>query len=224
MVHIQLPINIVMGNVSSSVEVLGIKLQYIDTPVQIETILENSIESLKNALQFREGDPQDTVDVQIRNRNDIFDILKTSIESNMFISDLSVELLFLEHIENTFAGELGKLIGISACSSYIEIPRSQNTYIGLINSILDTIENNKDLRQYLYEQYFNESPDRFLPGLDNEWQPIPFASGDKLSFYITLNFAETYINGTELTISNFYKDTGISPPVVRFIVVFNIES
>ena len=224
MVHILLPINIIMGNLSSSVEVLGLQLEYSDNPVPVETTLQNSIQSLQNALQFREGNPQDTVDVQIRNRVAIFQVLKDAIENNGFQSDLSVQLYFLEHLENTFAGELGKLIGIDACRSFVQIPRTQDTYAGLIDSLLNAMDSNKDLRQYLYEQYFHESPERFGPGRDDQWQPIPFASGDKLSFYITLNFADTFINGTELTLSDFYENTGVPTPVVRFIVIFNIES
>ena len=213
-----------MGNLSSSVEVLGLQLRYTDTPVPVETTLQNSLQSLKAALQFREGDPQDTVDVQIRDRSAIFQVLKDAIENNGFMTDLSVELFFLEQLENTFAGELGRLIGIDACRSFVQIPRTQDTYTGLIDSLLNAIDSNKDLRQYLYEQYFHESPERFLPGPDDQWQPIPFESGDKLSFYITLNFADTYINGTEYTLSSFYENTGVPTPVVRFIVIFNIES
>jgi hypothetical protein len=224
MVHILLPINIIMGNLPSSVEVLGLKLEYSDNPVPVETTLQNSLHSLQSALQFREGTPQDTVDVQIRNRSALFQVLKDAIENNGFQSDLSVQLYFLEHLENTFAGEMAKLIGLDACRSLVGIPRTQEMYTGLIDSLLNAIDSNKELRQYLYEQYFYESPERFSPGPDDEWQPLPFASGDKLSFYITLNFADTYINGTEYTLRDFYENTGVPTPVVRFIVIFNIES
>ncbi len=213
-----------MGNVPSSVEVLGLQLQYSDTPVPVETTLQNSLHSLRYAIQYREGVPQDTVDVQIRDRPGISTVLTTAIENNKFISDLSVELFFLEHLENTFAGELGKLIGLDACRSLVQIPRTQDIYTGLIDALLNTFEANRDLRQYLYEQYFAESPERFPAGRDDEWQPIPFETGDKLSFYLTLDFSQTYINGSETTIGEFYKNTTIPTPTVRFIVIFNIET
>lgn len=213
-----------MGNVPSSVEVLGLQLQYSDTPVPVETTLQNSLQALRYAIQYREGDPQDTVDVQIRDRPGILGVLASAIENNAFISDLSVELFFLEHLENTFAGELGKLIGLDACRSFVQIPRTADVYTGLIDALLNSFETNSDLRQYLYEQYYAESPERFPAGCDEEWQPIPFESGDKLSFYLTLDFAQTYINGSEITVGDFYKNTGFPTPIVRFIVIFNIET
>jgi hypothetical protein len=219
MVNITLPINIGADTYNSSIEVLGLSLQYSENPVPLETDILSKIDIFRSIFQFREGNPQETVDVSIQDRtllvNTVFDILKT----NTFITDMSVEQSFVDHISEAFAVELSKHLGLNAIGSFVEISNVDALISGISEGLVSNIESSSDMRQYLYEQYLQQSPDRFPPGADSQYAPIPFSEGDAISFFLTLTFGNTTINGnSNMKLSHFLLQEEI--PVVKFVVKF----
>jgi hypothetical protein len=76
------------------------------------------------------------------------------------------------------------------------------------------------MRQLLYEQYLAESPERFPPGDNGQYAPIPFLAGDTLSFFLTMRFENSVINGnSQLRLSEFLEDSEM--PIVKFAVRFS---
>jgi hypothetical protein len=223
MVHITLPIEVTMGNVPSTMEVLGIQLAYSETPLQLQTTLAQSLTKFRQIFQFREGVPQDTVNVQIRNSVLFIETLKTIFQANLFESNTSVPQLLSAHLSEMLVGELTKVLGLNAGRSLVNIVPTATFLNGVAEAVKQGFEHSEYLPQFLYEQYFKQSPDRFLPGKDDAWQPIPFETGDSLSFYLQLNFQQTYINGDpNLPLSNFLKSEEI--PTLRCIIILNFGS
>ncbi len=223
MVRIDLPLHIGVDPFASSVEVLGIKLQYVEAPVVLESALSGMLGLFRNALQFREGDPQDTVDVAIRDRSGLVNALVDIFKGNAFVTDMSVEQPFLDHLSEALAVELSKQLGLNAISSSVQIPASDALFEGMAESLVSNIEASPLLRQFLYEQYFQQSPDRFPAGTDAVYAAIPFAEGDSLSFFLTVRFQEAIINGdAAMPLSMFMAEEDM--PVVKFVVRFSFSS
>jgi hypothetical protein len=223
MVNIQLPIEVVVGSFDSSIEVLGIESTYVDQPLQLLTTLSNTISNLRSILQFKEGVPQDTVNVGILNRPLFISVLGEIFADNDFITNTSVEQVFLDHVSEALAGELTKVLGLNAARSLVYITPTQTVFTKLAEALVKALEDSADLRQYLYEQFLRQSPERFQPGPDADWAPIPFETGDSLSFYIRFTFTHTCINGDPtMPLSRFIPANEM--PTTRFIVIFNLES
>jgi hypothetical protein len=223
MVHILLPIQIVMGPLESSVEVLGKSASFTETPLQIQTTLQNSIQIFQSIFQYREGQPQDTVDVGILDRSLLSTTLLNVFQYNAFLTNTSVEQILVNHLSELLIGSLTMVLGLNAARSIVLITPSQQLYSGMVESIIQVLEASSDLRQLLYEQFWLESPDRFLPGKNETYQPIPFQSGDSLAFYLQLNFANAKINGnSNMPLTKFLRSSEI--PQLRFIIILNFES
>ena len=223
MVNIELPLNITFDPTSSSIEVLGIELKYAETIIQLRTTLTDMIAVFRNAIQFKEGDPQDTVDVSIRDRTSLVNALIQIFKTNMFVTDMSVPQPMIDYLSEALAVELSRNLGLNAIASFVQITPHEEVFSGLAESIVSNIESTPLLRQFLYEQYLHQSPERFFPGKDDVYAPIPFAEGDLLSFFLTLRFQEAAINGNEgLLLTNFLQEQEM--PVVKCIVRFSFSS
>ncbi len=223
MVHILLPIQIIMGPLDSSIEVLGKSASFTQTPLQIQTTLTNTLEVFQSIFQYREGSPQDTVDVGILDRNLLLETLKTIFQYNNFVTSSSVEQILLDHLSESLIASFTTVLGLNAARSFIYITPSQALYTGMAESVIQVLETSPDLRQLLYEQFWLESPERFLPGKNNTYQPIPFQSGDSLAFYLHLNFSNAKINGdSSMPLTKFLSPSDI--PQLRFIIILNFES
>lgn len=223
MVHIFLPIQIVMGSLDSTVEVLGKSSTFIETPLQIQTTLTNSLATFQSIFQYREGEPQDTVDVGVLNKSLLLETLKHVFQFNDFLTSTSVEQILVDHLSESLVSEFTKILGLNAARSLLYITPSESLYTGMANSVIQVLENSSELRQLLYEQFLIESPERFLPGKNNMYQPIPFRSGDSLAFYLHLNFANATINGNiSMPITKFLSVS--DTPQLRFIIILNFES
>lgn len=218
MVNIELPIHIGVDPIHSSVEVLGKKLQYSETPVHLNTILTPEIlHTFREAIQFREGRPQDTVDVAILDKTQLKDVLVQIFAYNVFITDMSVEQPLVDHLSEALAVELSKNLGLSAVGSLVLIPASDSLFYGIAESLIASIESSPQMRQFLYEQYLAESPERFPPGKNDQYAPIPFLAGDTLSFFLTMRFENSVINGnSQMRLSEFLEDGEM--PIVKFAV------
>ncbi len=223
MVHILLPIQIVMGPLDSSVEVLGKSASFTDTPLQIQTTLKDSLHIFQSIFQYREGQPQDTVDVGILDRSLLSATLQDIFKYNDFLTNTSVEQILVDHLSESLISALTTILGLNAARSVVLITPSQQLYSGMAESVIQVLESSPDLRQLLYEQFWLESPDRFLPGKNDTYQPIPFRSGDSFAFYLQLNFANAKINGdSNMPLTKFLSPSEI--PQLRFIIIFNFES
>lgn len=225
MVHILLPIQIVMGPLDSSVEVLGKSAVFTETPLQIQTTLTKSIPTFQSIFQYRGGSPQDTVDVdvQILNRPLLLDTLRHLFRYNDFLTSSSVEQRLLDHLSESLIASFTTILGLNAARSLVYITSSESLFTGMANSIIQVLESSSDLRQLLYEQFWSESPERFLPGKNDTFQPIPFQGGDSLAFYLHLNFSNATINGdSSMPLTRFLSPSEI--PQLRFIIILNFES
>ncbi len=223
MVHILLPIQIVMGPLDSSVEVLGKSASFTQTPLQIQTTLKDRTQLFQSIFQYREGSPQDTVDVGILDRNLLLETLKGIFEFNDFLTSSSVEQILVDHLSESLVAAFTTILGLNAARSLLYINPSQKLYTGMAESVIQVLETSPDLRQLLYEQFWLESPERFLPGKNDTYQPIPFQSGDSLAFYLQLNFSNATINGDpSMPLTKFLQPSDI--PQLPFIIILNFES
>jgi hypothetical protein len=220
MVNINLPIHIVMDSMKSEIKVLGICLEYTETPCSLLTCLGEKMKQLFRAsFQFKEGQPQETVNVQIMNRDNLINWLTYIFKNNQFATDASIEQYLIDQLSLALAAELTKNLGLCAVASHVYINDAESLFQGIAESLITNFENSQCLPQYLYEQFLKQSPERFPPGKDDEFAPIPFESGDCLSFFLTLYFNKSYINGDDNTSLNlFLKEEEI--PVVKFIIRF----
>jgi hypothetical protein len=221
MVHIELPLHLGFDPVKSSVEVLGIELNYSETIIVVETSLTDTLELFRRCIQFREGSPQDTVDVAIRDRTDFVNGLVQIFKSGPFVTDMSVEQPLLDYLSEALAVELSRSLGLNALASHVRITPHETVFNGLAESIVTSMETSPLLRQFLFEQYFRQSPDRFFPGKDDTYKPIPFAEGDLISFFLTLRFQNAYVNES-LPLTDFLPEEEM--PVVKCIVRFSFSS
>jgi hypothetical protein len=223
MVNIELPIHIGVDTFQSSIEVLGIRLQYKETPVQLKTTLVNKIAVFRNSFQFKEGVPQDTVNVVIQQKDVLLEHMVDIFKYNMFTTDMSVEQPFVDHLSEALAVELSKYLGLNAIASTVTIPMTDEVLMSLSQSILQEFESSQYLRQFLYEQYLAQSPERFPPGKNDVYAAIPFEVEDTISFFLTVKFENAIINGnSSLPLSMFL--TSAEQPVVKFVVQFSFSS
>ena len=221
MVNIELPLHIGLNGMSTIIETLGIQLQYSETPIQLQTFLvPDMITLFQNSIQYKEGVPQDTVNVRISNRESLILGLVQIFKHNAFVTDMSVEQPLFDHLSEGLAVELSRHLGLNAIASTVQIPTSDQLFRQIAESMLNDFDSSSQLRRYLFEQYFYQSPERFYPGKNEVYLPIPFASGDVLSFFLTLRFHDAYINGkSSLPLTNFLN--GDDLPVVKFVVRFS---
>jgi hypothetical protein len=220
MVHIELPIHIQAGALATSLERLGITLQYTESPLQLNATIENAIATFQECIQYKEGVPQDTVTVSILNKTQLLQSLIHIFETTTFSTDISTKLLLADHLSAGLATELSKSLGLNAIRSDVQIPTT-DLFVGIANSLLSNMESSDMLRQYVYEQYLQQSPDRFYPGKNDVYAPIPFAAGDKLSFFLTLRFDAAIINGVLPLVDVFTND---DIPLLKYIVTFSFAS
>jgi hypothetical protein len=223
MVHIELPIHITAGAMDSSLERLGIELKYTETPVHLQVNMDELVPFFQACFQYKKGMHQDTVNVDIHYREQLLEVLAIIFETLSFRTDMSVEQPFLDHLSEALGAELSKQLGLSAISSNVSISASPDLYQGIASSLLETFESSPLLRQFLFEQYLQQSPDRFFPGNNETYEPIPFAVGDTVSFFLTLNFQNSIINGGGgFSLLQFMDAADL--PVVKFIVKFYFAS
>lgn len=221
MVNINLPIHISVDSMKSEIKVLGLCLNYTELPISLMTCLcEDMRQLFRSAFQFKEGQPQETVNVQIMNRNDLINWLICIFKNNQFTTDASTEQYLIDQLSIALAAELTKNLGLCAVASHVYINDTESLFRGIAETLITNFENSPVLPQYLYEQFLKQSPERFPPGKNDEFAPIPFESGDCLSFFLTLYFNKSYINGDcNMSLNLFLREEEI--PVVKFIIRFH---
>ena len=218
MVNIELPIHIGVDPLNSSIEVLGIALKYSENPIHLTTHLPSAyMEQFRTLIQFKEGDPQDTVSVSILDVETLVATISQIFQHIPFETDMSVEQPFINHLSEGLAVELSKSLGLNAIASQVQIPATQMFYDGLSYSLVSNMDSSPLLLQLLYEQFLLQSPERFSPGSDAEYAPIPFDSGDTLSFFVVLRFDNCIINSNPALRLTDLIDSALIP-VVKFAV------
>ena len=223
MVDIILPIEINVGDTPTTVEVIGVCISYTDTPLQIVSKLENSINELRSLIQFkdRKNEPPVYVDVSVGSKEQFMIFFTNIFTNDYFQSNTSVENLHLiEHLSAGLAAELSRQLGLNAIGSLCEIESPENVYKGIAENMYKALTDSELLRNYLYEQLFAKSPERFFPGKDDTYKPLPFEPGDRLSFYLQLKFENSRINN----VMTFHTWKNAYIPSVKFIVEFHFES
>jgi hypothetical protein len=222
MINIVLPIELDVGGLGSSMEVLGKIITFSETPLQISVSCLNTLDILRSTIQFKEGNPQETVDVQIVNESQLREKLINIFKFSDCVTNTSIEQILLNILSESLVGHFTNILGLNAARSLIYITPTEELYYGLANSLLSILQKDSDMRQYIYEQYFNTAPERFFPGKDDAFKPIPFEVGDSLAFYLQLSFANAKINGETMYLSDFLSEDEM--PTLRHIIILNIES
>jgi hypothetical protein len=139
----------------------------------------------------------------------------------MFVSDMSVELHLKDHLSAGLAIELSKSLGIGALAANVAITTTH--YLkGIAESLLQSFTTSPALPRYLVEQFMFQSPERFPPGNDDVFQPIPFREGDSLSFFLTLRFDSALIENTGHALTTFLSENEL--PEVRHVLRFSFAS
>lgn len=223
MVHIVLPIEIGVGAFGSAVEVLGKIATFTETPLQIAMRCIDVVSAFRSAFQYREGVPQDTVNVQIQNSSLLHDTLVDLFINADCVTNTSVEQVLVDHLSESLIGHFTTVLGLQAATSLVTITPTEEFYNGLAGSLVQALQSNADMRQILYEQFLTAAPERFSPGKDDTFQPIPFEAGDSVAFYLQLTFTNAVINGNPNMPLSMFLDTE-EMPNLRHIIIMNIES
>jgi hypothetical protein len=221
-VSVVLPIDVSM-DMETSAEMVGATVRFRERGVVIETELINSIDTLRNQIQYKEGVPQDTVDVGILDPTGFRELLESTFRVNLFRTSTSEDLYFFDHVSEELSAQLTRVLGLNAASSYVQIQPNEASLSGVANALVTALLESYTLRGLLYEQYFLQSPDRFEgPGDDAVYKPIPFESGDSLAFSLSIGFQSATINNTSVRLSSLLPPT--FEPMIRFTVVLNLQS
>lgn len=223
MVHIILPIEIGVGAFGSAVEVLGKIATFTETPLQIAMSCIDVVSAFRTAFQYKEGVPQDTVNVQIRDTALLQNTLVDLFMNADCVTNTSVEQILVDHLSDSLIGHFTTILGLHAATSLVTITPTEEFYNGLAGSLVQALQTNSEMRQILYEQFLTAAPERFSPGKDDTFQPIPFEAGDSLAFYLQLTFTNAVINGNpNMPLSMFLGDEEM--PNLRHIIILNMTS
>lgn len=223
MVHIILPIEIGVGAFGSDVEVLGKIATFTEIPLQIAMSCIDVVSVFRAVFQYREGVPQDTVNVQIQDAPLLHETLIDLFVNADCVTNTSVEQILVDHLSDSLIGHFTTVLGLQAATSLVTITPTEEFYNGLAGSLVQALQSNTEMRQILYEQFLTGAPERFSPGKDDTFQPIPFEAGDSVAFYLQLTFTNAVINGDpNMPLSMFLGADEM--PNLRHIIIMNIES
>lgn len=184
---INIPIEVTLDTCSAIVEVVGKTAKFISpAEKKIETVI-SSASLIKSCIQYKEGDPENTVNVRINNKNELIQCITNGLKNTAFHTSVSMSLTLSEHLDELMTIRFNRLIGLKATSGIINVKLTDETLLAISTSLINTLDSADLLRQYIFEQLFALYPERFEgPGLDDTYKQIPFQSGDSITFYLVM--------------------------------------